>query len=189
MSRGIGGHHRSALSWQRSYSDDWLTPHWIIKELGPFDLDPCTPKQMPWRTAKRMLTKEDDGLAAEWKGRVWLNPPYGRQTAKWLEKMATHNRGIALVFARTETEMFHEWVWPHASAIIFLRGRLSFVKADGLEVSSGKNRRNANAGGPSVLIGYGHEEIARLRDSYIPGRFLDLASGPALSIPGRCTER
>lgn len=32
----------------------WLTPPHIIEALGPFDLDPCCPPTMPWRTATQI---------------------------------------------------------------------------------------------------------------------------------------
>jgi hypothetical protein len=57
-----------------------LTPRFVIDALGPFDLDPCPPKERPWDTARRHFTEADDGLSRPWKGRVWLNPPYGPQT-------------------------------------------------------------------------------------------------------------
>ena len=59
-------------------SATWLTPPEWIQMLGPFDLDPACPPEMPWKTAERMLTPKDDGLATPWQGRVWLNPPFGR---------------------------------------------------------------------------------------------------------------
>ena len=39
--------------------DEWYTPRWIINELGPFDLDPCSPVMKPYeiapcRTPRRM---------------------------------------------------------------------------------------------------------------------------------------
>lgn len=67
----------------------WLTPPHIIEALGPFDLDPCCPPKMPWRTAEQMVCRPDDGLAVDWTGqRVWLNPPYGREAVPFLRKMA-----------------------------------------------------------------------------------------------------
>ena len=32
--------------------DEWLTPPEIIQALGHFDLDPCSPIDRPWPTAK-----------------------------------------------------------------------------------------------------------------------------------------
>lgn len=173
--KGIGGHHRSALAQMRHYSDEWLTPKWIVDALGPFDLDPCTPKTMPWSTAARRYTKADDGLSRSWGGVVWLNPPYGRATAVWLERLAEHGNGIALIFARTETVMFHRYVFGAASAVLFLRGRLDFLRPDGLKPAVSPSRRNTNAGGPSCLVAYGLECESRLRDSAIPGFFVALS--------------
>lgn len=72
----------------------WLTPPEIINALGPFDLDPCCPPTMPWRTATRMVHWPDDGLKIDWTGkRVWLNPPYGREAVPFLRKMAENKTG------------------------------------------------------------------------------------------------
>ena len=72
----------------------WLTPPHIIEALGPFDLDPCCPPNMPWQTAAQMVCRPDDGLAVDWTGkRVWLNPPYGREAMPFLRKMAKTSEG------------------------------------------------------------------------------------------------
>lgn len=72
----------------------WLTPPHIVEALGPFDLDPCCPPNMPWRTAEQMVCRPDDGLAVDWTGkRVWLNPPYGREATPFLRRMANHEGG------------------------------------------------------------------------------------------------
>ena len=133
-------------------NDTWLTPPDLIKALGEFDLDPCTPENMPWQTAKKMLSKErdGDGLTTEWNGRVWCNPPYGRETFKWLEKLAAHGNGIALIFARTETKGFQREVFSKAHAVFFIEGRLKFHKADGTQGGS------ANA--PSCLVSYSEND-------------------------------
>lgn len=107
----------------------WLTPPAIKLPLGEFDLDPCAAPG--WPTAIEMWMPPRDGLAHGWSGRVWLNPPYGRETGKWLAKLAAHGNGIALVFARTETRMFAEHVWPRAQGVLFLRGRPHFHLPDG----------------------------------------------------------
>jgi hypothetical protein len=147
----IGGHQRA----YRGRTDEWLTPPELVKALGPFDLDPCAPVNRPWPTARTHYTELDDGLAKPWHGRVWLNPPYGPAAGKWLRRMAMHGNGIALVFARTETMMFHRFVWPAARGVMFLRGRLHFHRTDG-------TRAKCNAGGPSVLVAYGQFDVGVL---------------------------
>ena len=108
--------------------DEWLTPPEIIRSLGEFDLDPCSPHpdRRPWDTAKDHYWEELDGLNQPWKGRVWCNPPYGRETFKWIDKLSNHGDGIALIFARTETIGFHEYIWNKADAVFFFKGRLRF---------------------------------------------------------------
>ena len=120
-------------SFERSANgkSEWLTPPEIIKALGEFDLDPCAPVNRPWDTAKKHYTITDNGLRQTWEGRVWLNPPYGNETAEWMKRLALHGDGIALTFARTETRMFFESIWGKADAILFLKGRLRFYNVDG----------------------------------------------------------
>lgn len=145
--------------------EEWLTPPEITMKLGPFDLDPCSPINRPWPTAAKHYTIEDDGLSQPWHGFVWCNPPYGTKTGDWLSAMALHNNGIALVFARTETQMFFDCVWSQASAMLFIKGRLRFYNVDG---TPGPN----SAGAPSVLVGYGPVAVERLGSCAIPGHFI-----------------
>ena len=130
-------------------SDTYLTPPVWIEKLGPFDLDPCCPPDMPWKTARTMLTKAEDGLKATWRGRVWLNPPFGNQAAAWLQKLAQHGNGIALIPARTETAMFFKYVWHRADTVCFVKGRPHFHFADG-------TRAPFNSGAPICLVAYGN---------------------------------
>ena len=148
--------------------DEWLTPPILIKHLGEFDLDPCSPINRPWDTAKNHYTKLDDGLAQNWQGRVFCNPPYGDKTKDWLLKCAEHGNCIALTFARTGTRMFFESVWDKATAVLFIKGRLKFYHVTGEQGDS--------AGAPSVLIAYGEENAELLRNSGIAGKFLRCAS-------------
>lgn len=107
----------------------------------------------------------DDGLSQQWEGFVWCNPPYGKETPKWLKKMAEHNNGIALIFARTDTRMFHDYVF-NADAILFIKGRLSFCNV--------KGEKGGTAGAPSCLVAYGPEAVDRLKKSNIKGKLVEL---------------
>lgn len=139
----MSGHQSAAMK-----TDTYLSPPEWVRALGPFDLDPACPPNMPWPTATRMLTKAEDGLAAEWRGRVWLNPPFGNQAAAWLRKLRLHGNGIALIPARTETAMFYGNVWGHAEAVCFVKGRPHFHFASG-------ERAPFNSGAPICLVAYG----------------------------------
>jgi hypothetical protein len=150
-------------------SDDWITPLWLIKRLGPFDLDPCASKKQPWPCAADEYRWPTNGLTLPWHGLVWLNPPYGMATRAWLERLAAHGSGIALVFARTETRMFFEHVWPKANAMLFLRGRLTFHYPGGQASKAGHN-----SGGPSVAIAYGSVAVDRLRAASDLGAFVQI---------------
>jgi hypothetical protein len=161
--RGIGGHQRA----YQGRSDEWLTPPEILHALGPFDLDPCSPVRRPWDTAAAHYTEPEDGMARPWWGRVWLNPPYGPQTERWLRRLADHGQGTALIFARTETRMFFESVWARATALLFLEGRLHFYTVAG-------ERAPHNAGGPSVLIAYGAADAERLATAGLAGKVVRL---------------
>lgn len=150
-------------------TDTWITPAWLIEHLGHFDLDPCAAIKQPWPMADRSYTEVENGLLQPWDGFVFCNPPYGKKTVHWLDRMALHNNGIALVFARTETKMFFRHVWPKASAVLFLKGRLTFCHEDGTSAKQGHN-----SGGPSVLIGYGTEATERLKKCSELGKCLQM---------------
>lgn len=158
------GSHQSA----RAETTTWLTPPGIVTALGPFDLDPCAaPSPRPWPTATRHIELPEDGLLAPWHGRVWLNPPYSFEAWTWLDKLADHGRGIALVFARTETAGFVRTVWKRASGVLFLHGRLHFHYPDG-------RRADANSGAPSCLVAYGQADAEILRRAHLSGTFVPL---------------
>lgn len=122
-------------------SDTWLTPLRIINSLGHFDLDPCGYKGH--KTAQDIFYERGDEF--KWYGRVWLNPPYS-EVGLWLDMLAEHGRGIALVFARTDTR----WAQRHfekASSVFFLKGRIKFL--------NDKFQESTNAGHGNMLLSYG----------------------------------
>ena len=157
----------------RAGKHEWLTPKTIVETLGPFDLDPCFSEPRPWDTAANYYTEDDDGLYREWYGFVWCNPPYGKQTADWLKKMAEHKSVIGLIFARTETQMFRKYIWERAKAVLFCYGRITFHHVTG-------ERGAMSAGAPSCLVAWDNEGVERLK-RYHKGKLVLLNSG-------RCAE-
>jgi phage N-6-adenine-methyltransferase len=114
-----------------SRTDEWATPRDFFArleaEFGPFDLDPCATPQNAKCT--RYYTRKDDGLAQEWYGRVFMNPPYGRAIGAWMQKAWEASRNGAelvccLVPARTDTRWWHDYAIR--GEVRFLAGRLRF---------------------------------------------------------------
>lgn len=117
-----------------SDSDEWYTPPEIIDAvivvLKKIDIDPCSNShESPNVPAQTHFTKEDDGLTRPWMGRIFLNPPYGDEIPKWIEKIKHEyeqgniTEAIVLVAARTETRWFNSinnFIW------CAITGRLSF---------------------------------------------------------------
>ena len=134
---------------------EWLTPQYIT-QFFDFDLDPCSPMVRPWDTAKNHFNENDDGLVQNWNGFVFCNPPYGRETFKWMKKCYEHNNCIALIFARTETIGFHSEIWDKADAVFFFKGRLKF------HYVTGEQGGTANANAPSILVAYGDNATSEL---------------------------
>jgi phage N-6-adenine-methyltransferase len=117
-----------------SASSEWYTPPEIIdrvvKVLGGIDLDPCSNSaESPKVPAAAHYTKEHDGLSRMWRGRVYLNPPYGRTIGAWVEKLCAEQASgrvtaaIALVPARVDTGWFRRF---RDFAVCFIDGRLKF---------------------------------------------------------------
>lgn len=145
----------------------WLTPKYIVEALGEFDLDPCGAPNHELAKRTYLLENNENGLELEWNGRVWCNPPYGKEAAPFLKKLSEHpGGGCALIFARTETKMFFDYVWDRATAILFVKSRIKFLRAD---LSQGES---ANA--PSVIVAYSDADAEILKNSGITGKFVYL---------------
>ena len=81
----------------QSKSNEWYTPAPYIEAarrvMGEIDLDPASSTFANHIVrAKMYYAIEDNGLEQNWKGRVWLNPPYGKTNNKsnqgiWLRKL------------------------------------------------------------------------------------------------------
>jgi hypothetical protein len=121
---------------------EWFTPSVYIEKarrvLGQFDLDPasCAAAQEVVQ-ASHFCTVDDDGLAQEWNGVVWLNPPYAGKlikafAAKLLDQIACGNvtAAIMLTNSYTETAWFHNLAWV-CNALCMTRGRIKFESPHG----------------------------------------------------------
>jgi phage N-6-adenine-methyltransferase len=109
---------------------EWETPQDFFDRLNvefQFDLDVCALPENAKCT--KYFTPEDDGLRQEWHGTCWMNPPYGREIAKWIRKAyESAKQGatvVCLIPARVDTRWWHDYCME-AAEIRFVRGRLKF---------------------------------------------------------------
>ena len=119
-----------------SETNEWATPTDFYDKLnrlyGPYDLDPCCNKINA--KCKYFFTEQDDGLNQDWCGyNVFMNPPYGREIGKWIEKAYKESRKqntsvTCLIPSRTDTKYWHDYCMK-ADKIIFVKGRLKFGTA------------------------------------------------------------
>lgn len=106
----------------------------VIACMGGIDLDPCSNShESPNVPATTHYTQVDDGLKKQWAGRVYMNPPYGREIIDWVSKLvAAHESGevkeaIALVPSRTDTKW---WAMLRDYPVCLVSGRLKFGEAE-----------------------------------------------------------
>ena len=70
-----------------SKTDLWATPQAFFdkyNDIYKFDLDVCATHENA--KCEKYFTEEQDGLAQEWTGVCWMNPPYGREIIHWMRK-------------------------------------------------------------------------------------------------------
>lgn len=123
----MNGHDRKIIFSNKS--DDWATPPELYEELNKefhFNFDPCP------------LHSTFNGLEIEWRGNIFINPPYSN-VASFLEKgLEEMDKGHAnllvyLVHARTDTRWFHNYIYDedtrkykNNSEVVWHKGRLKF---------------------------------------------------------------
>lgn len=123
-----------------SGNNEWYTPAEYIeaarKAMGSIDTDPASNDiANKIVKAEKYYTIETNGLAHDWTGNVWMNPPYSSDLiSKFVEKLkeqrANYNQAIILVNNATETQWFYEIV-KIASAVCFPKSRVKFYMPDG----------------------------------------------------------
>lgn len=113
-----------------SKTDMWATPQDFFDALDAefhFTLDACAVKENA--KCEAYYTPEQDGLDQPWTGRVWCNPPYGRNVGQWVKKGHDTASGggfvVMLLPARTDTRWFHDYIYGKTE-VRFIKGRLKF---------------------------------------------------------------
>lgn len=112
---------------------DWGTPLPLFRKYDAiygFTLDVCASPENA--KCARFFTPEQDGLTQDWGAEVcWMNPPYGRETAKWMKKAHSASlRGatvVCLIPSRTDSKWWHDYA--ERGEYEFIKGRIVFEGA------------------------------------------------------------
>lgn len=127
----------------RAQRSDWMTPpalfDALVREFGPFDLDPCgDPDSYVSQHCAEFWT--EGSLEKLWHGKVFANPPHGREMGKWVQKCSEEVRlgstklVVALLPVRTDVRWWQKYIctgtgWVWADEVRFIAGRVKFVGA------------------------------------------------------------
>lgn len=144
-------------------TDEWYTPAWIFDALGvEFGVDVASPGAaiVPWVPARQHITAAS--LEQPWFGSAWMNPPFGARNGivPWLEKMAAHDDGLALVPNRTGADWWQDFA-QRADGLLFIRGKVKFLRPNGTEGES--------PGYGNVVMAFGRKMAGALKSSRIGG--------------------
>jgi len=140
-------------------SVEWYTPpEWIAMAravMGGIDLDPASnPIAQAWIKADRFYTKDDDGLAQPWAGRVWCNPPYGKFSRLFIERgLQFYKTGdvpqCIFMVNRTGAAWYVDLA-DQFDALCQVRKRISFLNPEGKVEGSPRYHNDILYLGPNV---------------------------------------
>ena len=135
---------RKTEAWQNihsSKSNEWYTPEEYIEAarrvLGSIDVDPASNEEAQTNVvrAETYYTEQEDGLAYDWRGTVWLNPPWGKEHPQFVERLLNqYARGnttaaILLVNAHSTDTAWFQPLWNHI--LCFTDHRINFYGSEG----------------------------------------------------------
>ena len=135
----------------RSELSNWRTPDWLFEALNNhfnFQADVCANDTN--YLCDKYFTMEKSCFDNDWDYMNFMNPPYGRQIGKFIERAylqwTRHGRmTVALLPSRTDTKWFHNYIY-NKSDYYFVRGRLRF------------NDQPNHAPFPSMIVLWGVED-------------------------------
>jgi phage N-6-adenine-methyltransferase len=141
---------------KRGGSDEWYTPQYVFEALKcRFDMDVAAPADLTHVCVPADQYIKSESLTKLWRGFVWMNPPYGHNKSKslWLNKLAKHGDGIALMPDRTSAPWWQEAA-NKADAILFVDGKIKFILPNGA--------RGEQPGNGTTLFAYGQKAVSAL---------------------------
>lgn len=139
-------------------NDCLKTPLWIWGALGSIDLDPCAATDTRIGKVNWAIDRGQDGLARDWVGFVYCNPPFS-QKELWAEKMMTHGNGIIILPERGSAPWF---------GVIAEKCDAYWVMGKKIDFVGGPSSNNLG----SCLFAFGIDAVQRLVESGLPGHLV-----------------
>ena len=143
------------ISCNKNGTVEYFTPREFVDAArrvfgGTIDLDPASSAFANETVkAEKFFSKDNDGLAQEWQGNIWLNPPYTNGVIqKFVSKLLASNftSAIVLVDAATDTKWFGHLA-DACAGIVFTSGRVNCLP------HGKKNSSNPTRGSAIFYIG------------------------------------
>ena len=149
--------------------DTWGTPQNIFnfaeKRWGSFQLDASA--NLFNAKVTNFISENQNALATDWNAKnTWLNPPYGRQMPLFIKRALNQvregntDRVVCLIASRTDTKIFQDVIFPLASELYFVKGRIKFLRNG--EVVQGANYASVfvvfdkrRISGEGLVVNYG----------------------------------
>lgn len=111
------------------FEEHWSTPDYVYESLNRefnFDFDPYPVLD------EADINDSNDGTVIDWGKRNYVNPPYKKDAKKefvikGIVEMDRGNLSALMLPVSTSTELFHDFVYPNATEIRFVRRRIKFI--------------------------------------------------------------
>jgi hypothetical protein len=166
--KGLFSFHSSKAVQLTSETNEWYTLAEYIEAaravLGEIDLDPASVAVANQVVkAKRFFTLADDGLRQIWKGCVWLNPPWGDEGPKFVQKLlqsyAERNvtAAVLLVNSHATSSKWFQPLWDFT--LCFTCPRIRYWQPD-------SNATSPNSGSVFIYFGADRERFKDVFSTY-----------------------
>jgi len=117
----------------KSKSQEYETPNEVFEPLQKefnLQLDVCATKEN--HKCDLYFTKEQSALYQDWKLNFWMNPPFGRDLKKWVQKAYEESQknnvnGVLILPVRSNTLWWHKYIIDTKAEVRFLKGETKFV--------------------------------------------------------------
>ena len=108
-------------------NDEMFTPYWVFEALDlKFDIDVASSHNPHVvECAWKKYTIDEDGLAQDWNGLVWMNPPFSKVTP-WIEKWLDHSNGLCLVPLSSNGRWVNT-LWESDAKLVYLPPNMKFI--------------------------------------------------------------